>query len=42
MFDAPHCQCCGKKEDKNGKGYNNPDCKEYYKLKCVKNTELEG
>ena len=33
MFNAPHCQCCGKKEAKNGQGCNNPDCKEYYKLK---------
>ena len=33
MFNAPHCQCCGKKEHKNGEGCNNPDCKEYYKLK---------
>ena len=42
MFNAPHCQYCGKKEHKNGYGCNNPDCKEYYKLKCVKNTEQEG
>ena len=33
MFNAPHCKCCGKKEAKNGQGCNNPDCKEYYKLK---------
>jgi len=39
MFNAQNCWCCGKKEAKNGQGCNNPDCKEYYKLKGVKNTE---
>ncbi len=39
MFDAPYCWCCGKKEAKNGEGCNNPQCKEYYKLKGAKNTE---
>ena len=42
MFNAPHCKCCGKKEDKHGRGCNNPKCKEYYKLKGVKNTEQQG
>ena len=39
MFNAPHCQCCGKKEAKNGEGCNNPQCKEYYKLKDAQNIE---
>jgi hypothetical protein len=46
MFNAPNCGCCGKKEAKNGEGCNNPDCKEYYKLKesfvkSAKNTEQQ-
>lgn len=41
MFNAPHCKCCGKKEDKHGRGCNNPNCNEYYKLKGVKNTEQQ-
>lgn len=41
MFNAPHCKCCGKKEDKHGRGCNNPKCKKYYKLKGVKNTEQQ-
>ena len=42
MFNAPHCKSCCKKEDKHGNGCNNPKCKEYYKLKGVKNTEQQG
>jgi len=42
MFNAPRCYSCGKKEHKNGYGGNNPKCKEYYKLKSVKNTEQGG
>lgn len=41
MFNAPHCWYCGRKESKNGQGCNNPDCKEYYKLKGAKNTEQQ-
>ena len=39
MFKASNCWYCGRKESKNGEGCNNPDCKEYYKLKGAKNTE---
>jgi hypothetical protein len=46
MFNAPYCWCCGKKEHFNGYGCNNPDCKEYYKLKELKrgakNTEQQA
>jgi hypothetical protein len=36
MYEAPYCWCCGKKEHFNGYGCNNPECKEYYKLKELK------
>ena len=43
MYEAQYFWCCGKKEHFNGRGCNNPACKEYYKFKYLKlgakNTE---